>query len=176
MPPINLFHKGTKMIQINHFIQVKGKENVGKTTIIDWCFLKLLENKQSTPTTQRAQLKFLEYLENGDFRAIIERNGKSIVFISAGDIKRVAEDNYKNALREMYQNKVDICVFATRRRCDSGSVEFWQDIATQNGKQDFDESLENCKIDVGEDGNKKEVTHYLQEQSKKLVNLIEKYL
>lgn len=163
------------MIQINHFIQVKGKENVGKTTTIDWCFLNLLANNK-TPTTQKSQLKFLEYLENGDFRAIIECNGKSIIFISAGDIKRVAQDNYENALKEMYQNKVDICVFATRKRCDSGSVEFWQDIATQNGKQEFDESLENCEIDIGKDGNKKEVTHYLQEQSKELVNLVEKYL
>lgn len=161
------------MVQINHFIQVKGVENVRKTTTMAWCFLSLLGNKQSPQTAQKTQLKFLEYLEKGDFRAIIECNGKSIAFISAGDIKRVAEDNYNNAFREMQHSKIDICVFATRRRCDSGSVEYWQGILEQNNKENFDEVLENQKQD---DKTTKEITHYLQEQSQKLVNLIVKYL
>lgn len=170
MPPINLFHKGTKMIQINHFIQVKGGADIGKTTIITRCFLELLE---------KAQLKSLKYIENGDFVAVIEYKGNILAFVSGGDDKEEVEKNYK-ILCEMFQSEIKVCILATRTK--GYGVEYWLDIVRQNGKQDFDKSLENqwfniCKENGEQDGNKKkEIATHLQKQSKILVNLIEKYL
>lgn len=158
------------MIQINHFIQVKGGADIGKTTTITRCFLELLEN---------AKLKDFKYLGSGDFVAVMEYKGNIIAFVSEGDIEMVAEENYK-ILCGMFQSEIQVCVFATRTR--GYGVEFWQKIAKQNNKQEFDESLENkwfniCKENGEQDGKKKkEIATHLQEQSKELVNLVEKYL
>lgn len=158
------------MIQINHFIQVKGTTEVGKTIVITRCFLKFLE---------KSQLKSLKFLDGGDFIAVIELNGKIIAFISGGNERnsKLAEENYK-ILCEMYQGEIEICVFATRTQ--GNGVRFWQEIAKQNNKQEFDEVLEETWIDITvgnqeEISNKKrEIVHRLQDNSKTLVNLVEK--
>lgn len=158
------------MTSINHFIQVKGGADIGKTTIITRCFLELLE---------KAQMKSLKYIENGDFVAVMEYKGSILAFVSGGDDKEEVERNYK-ILCEMFQNEIKVCIFATRTK--GYRVEYWQKIATQNGKENFDESLENqwfniCKENGEQDGKKKkEIATHLQEQSKNLINLIEQYL
>lgn len=164
------------MIQINHFIQVKGVESVGKTTTIDWCFLKILEN---------AKLKKLKYYECGDFVALLELNGKMIGLISAGDIKRVVNDEYE-IFCEMCESEnvceIEVCVFATRKRKDSGSVEALEEILQINGKQKADATVENhwfsiCNDKGGQENyKKKELANLLQKQSDELIKLIEKYL
>lgn len=158
------------MIQINHFIQVKGGADIGKTTTITRCFFELLEN---------AKIKDFKYLGSGDFVAVIEYKGNILAFVSAGDIERETKNCYE-ILCEMFQSEIEICVFATRTK--GNGFKYWQDIATQNGKQDFDESLENqwfniCNENEEQDGKKKkEIANHLEEQSKALVNLVEKYL
>lgn len=158
------------MIQINHFIQVKGGADIGKTTTITRCFLELLEN---------AKIKDFRYIGSGDFVAVIEYKGNILAFVSGGDDKEEVEKNYK-ILCEMFQSEIKVCILATRTR--GYGVEYWQKIATQNGKENFDESLENqwfniCNENGEQDGKKKkEITTHLQEQTKILVNLIEQYL
>ncbi|WP_026943299.1 hypothetical protein [Helicobacter rodentium] len=158
------------MIQINHFIQVKGGADIGKTTTITRCFLELLEN---------AKIKDFRYIEGGDFVAVVEYKGNILAFVSAGDIERETKNCYE-ILCEMFQSEIKVCIFATRTK--GYGVEYWQKIATQNGKKNFDESLENqwfniCNENGEQDGKKKkEITTHLQEQTKILVNLIEQYL
>ncbi len=80
----------------------------------------------------------------------------------------------------MYQGEIGICVFATRTQ--GNGVKFWQEIVKQNNKQEFDEVLEETWIDITV-GNqeeiskkKREIVCRLQDNSKSLVNLVEKYL
>ncbi|WP_273211677.1 hypothetical protein [Helicobacter rodentium] len=158
------------MIQINHFIQVKGGADIGKTTTITRCFLELLKN---------AKIKDFRYIESGDFVAVVEYKGNILAFISAGDIERETKNCYE-ILCEMFQSEIKVCILATRTK--GYGVEFWKRILNQNGKQDFDESLENqwfniCNEDGEQDGKKKgEIANHLEKQSKSLVNLIEQYL
>lgn len=158
------------MTSINHFIQVKGGADIGKTTTITRCFLELLEN---------AKIKDFRYIGSGDFVAVVEHKGNILAFVSGGDDKEEVEKNYK-ILCEMFQSEIKVCIFATRTK--GNGVEYWQKIAKQNGKENFDKSLENqwfniCKENGEQDGKKKkEIATHLQEQSKILVNLVEKYL
>ncbi len=116
------------MIKIKRFIQVKGGADSGKTTTITRYFLSILP---------KAKLKSLKYLGKGDFVAVVEYKGNILAFVSRGDIKKESENSYKT-LCGLCQSEIEICVVATRGREDAGSVEFWQEILAQNGKQKFD--------------------------------------
>ncbi len=171
------------MVKIHHFIQVKGGADIGKTTTITRSFLKLLAERQSN-------LQDLMYLENGDFVALVELNGKMIGFVSGGDYGDSVKESHE-MLCEMSRGEIEVCVFATRTK--GYSVANFEEILKENGKQKADAVFENtwfdiCKYWVEQDTNyctfvveqdgkkKKEIVKHLQEQSEKLFREIKKHL
>lgn len=172
-----------KMVKIKNFIQVKGGADIGKTTAITRCFLKLLAESQSN-------LQDLMYLENGDFIALVELDGKIIGFVSGGDDRDSVKKNYE-MLCEMSKGEIEVCVFATRTK--GYSVAIFEEILKENGKQKADAVFENkwfdickywveqgtnyCTLAVGQDDKKKkEIVKHLQEQSEKIFKEIKIHL
>ncbi|TLD88576.1 hypothetical protein [Helicobacter sp. MIT 05-5294] len=157
------------MVKINHFIRVKGQPNSGKTTTITWSFLKLL-------TEKRSNLKCLRYLEYGDFVAVIERNGKMIGFVSGGE---AIDDGYE-ALCEMFEGEIEVCVFATRTH--GGSKTTLEKILRENDKQEADVIFNSGWIDMMKETQeqmvevKEEVANELQKRSDELLERIKEYL
>ncbi|MBD5164924.1 hypothetical protein [Helicobacter sp.] len=157
------------MVAIKHFIQFKNDPNAGKTTTILWCFLKFLSEEQT-------KIKVLKYLEYGDFIAVVERDGKTIGFISASEM---VKKSYETLCKE-FQGNIEICVFATRTH--GHSVTDFKEILKENDKQEPDEVFKNRWIDMIKETQpqivkvKDEISCHLQKQSEELANLIKEYL
>lgn len=155
--------EGIKM-QIKYFIQVKGSADTGKTSTITRTFLKILELKQS-------KLEKIETLGLGDFVALISAENKILAFISCGDTENIIEKNY-NKLLKLSKTDIDILILATRTK--GNTINFWKAKLKENHKEGFDDILENKEWFSPE--KKKEISPYIEMQSNKLLEKIEKIL
>ena len=151
-------------MQIKYFLQVKGAADCGTTSTITRTFLKTLELEQS-------KLEKIKNLESGDFIALTSVKNKNLAFISCGDVKNVCKKAY-DALLKLSQKDIDVLVLATRTK--GYTIEFWETKLKENHKDNFDDVLENKEWFAPK--KKKEISPYVDAQSKELLNKIKKLL
>ncbi|EAK5214223.1 hypothetical protein CN047_05015 [Campylobacter jejuni] len=151
-------------MKIKYYLQVKGSANAGKTSTITRTFLKMLEQEQ-------VKLEKIKNLDSGDFVALINAENKNLAFISSGDIEEVSKKSY-DILLELSQKDIDVLIVATRTK--GKTIEFWEKILEENHKDALKDYLENKDWFAPE--NKKEISPYIDKQSNKLLEKIEKAL